>query len=90
MKKGVIIDIQSSAKLTKKISDKVWNIITEEENVPKIQTKYRIINISKSEDGVNIRILSDIKPIENNVSNVTPNLEDYYLYVFGNELIENT
>ena len=87
LKKGVIIDIEPSTELTKKISGKVWNIITSEENVTKMQGKYRVINISKSEKGVELRILSEDKPAENEVVSVAPTLEDYYLYVFGNEQI---
>jgi ABC-type multidrug transport system ATPase subunit len=90
LKKGVIVDIQPSAELTKKIADKVWNVITGEENVQQIQEKYRVINISKNDKGVELRVLSEVKPDENNVSNVVPMLEDYYLYVFGSEQSKNT
>ena len=65
LKKGIIVDIQPSAELTKKISGKVWNIITSEENVPQMQDKYRVINISKNDRGVELRILSENKPHEN-------------------------
>ena len=85
LKKGVIVDVKPSAELTKKISGKVWNIAVSEEIVPQMQEKYRVINISKSENGVNLRILSESKPDEVNITNATPTLEDYYLYVFGNE-----
>jgi ABC-type multidrug transport system ATPase subunit len=86
LKKGVIVDIQSSAELTKKISGKVWNIITREGNVQNMQEKYRVINISKNDKGVELRVLSEDKPDENNVANAPPTLEDYYLYVFGNQV----
>ena len=91
LKKGIIQDIAPSADLTKKISDKVWHITISEENVPKMQEKYKVINISKNEKGVELRVLSDNKPDENEIANVNPTLEDYYLYVFGNEAtkIEN-
>ena len=42
-----------------------------------------MINISKSENGVELRVLSEHKPAESNVANIIPTLEDYYLYVFG-------
>jgi ABC-type multidrug transport system ATPase subunit len=88
LKKGVIVDIQQSTELTKKIIDKVWNIITSEESVQNMQDKYRIINISKTEKGVELRVLSETKPDELEVVNAIPTLEDYYLYVFGNQVIE--
>jgi ABC-type multidrug transport system ATPase subunit len=86
LKKGVIVDIQPSAELTKKISGKVWHIITGEENVQKMQENYRVINISKSEKGVELRVLSESKPNESEVADVVPTLEDYYLYIFGSHI----
>lgn len=85
LKKGVIIDSKPSSELTKKITGKVWSIITSEENVREMQSKYRIINISKNEKGVELRALAEGKPEEIDVSTVAPTLEDYYLYVFGSE-----
>ena len=87
LKKGVIVDNAPASELTKKITDKVWNMITNEDSVCEIQEKYRVINISKIEVGVELRVLADERPNENNVSSVTPTLEDYYLYVFGAEQV---
>jgi hypothetical protein len=89
LKKGIIVDIQPSAELTKKISGKVWNIVTNEENVPQMQEKYKVINISKTEKGVELRVLSENKPDENEIVNAAPTLEDYYLYVFKEENFVN-
>ena len=88
LKKGVIVDMQPSGELTKKITNKVWNIIAEEESVQQMQDKYRIINISKTDRGVELRVLSETKPDESEVVNVAPTLEDYYLYVFGNQVTD--
>ena len=85
LKKGEIVDIQPPVELTKKIENKVWNIVTGEESVQQMQEKYRVINISKSDEGVNLRVLSENEPGENAVLKAMPTLEDYYLYVFGNE-----
>jgi len=85
LKKGIIIDIKPPVELTKKIAEKVWNITADEKDVQKMQEKYRVINISKGENGVNLRILSENKPDESNVESVSPTLEDYYLYVFGRQ-----
>jgi len=86
LKEGVIIDIKTPFELTKKISNKVWNIVTNEESIPKMQEKYRVINILKGNNGVNLRVLSENKPDEIDVLNSRPTLEDYYLYVFGNNV----
>jgi ABC-type multidrug transport system ATPase subunit len=85
LKKGVILDIQPAAELTKYIKDKVWSITAKEENVAEIQAKYKVINISKTDSGVELRVLSDQIPNAVHVSAVNPSLEDYYLYVFGGQ-----
>jgi len=85
LKRGVIIDAKPSSELTKKIVGKVWNITVSESEVQVMQSKYRVINISKNDSDVSLRILSENEPNEANISTVTPTLEDYYLYVFGNE-----
>ena len=46
---------------------------------------YQSLNIQNGEQGVILRILSDVKPTEDSVT-VVPSLEDYYLYVFGDIL----
>ena len=49
-----------------------------------MQRKYRVTSIVKSDSGVSLRVLSDGMPTENSVA-AAPTLEDYYLYVFGEE-----
>jgi ABC-type multidrug transport system ATPase subunit len=83
LKKGVIIDCEPAHELTKKIAGKVWNVITDEDDVQSIQERYRVINISKTEKGVELRVLSEAKPDESSVAGAAPTLEDYYLYIFG-------
>lgn len=83
LKKGVIMNIAPPAELSKSIEGKVWSIGVSEESVQEMQSKYRVINISKNDAGVNLRVLADVKPDESNVAGVTPTLEDYYLYIFG-------
>lgn len=83
LKKGVIVDNSPPQELTKKIEGKVWHVSCDESEVTAFQTKWRVINISRDPEKGNVilRILSDDKPT-NQAYNVTPTLEDYYLYVF--------
>ncbi len=83
LKKGVIVDNAPPQELTKKIEGKVWHVSCDESEVTAFQTKWRVINISRDPEKGNVilRILSDDKPT-NQAYNVTPTLEDYYLYVF--------
>ena len=82
LKKGVIESQGTTGELLPKIEGKVWSLEARESDVMELQNKFRVTNISKNDDGVTLRILSDDKPTEN-AKPVTPTLEDYYLWVFG-------
>ncbi|MBQ7910184.1 MAG: ATP-binding cassette domain-containing protein [Clostridia bacterium] len=85
LKKGVISDSGSPYELTQKIEGQVWQTVVAAEEVQAMQEKFRVVNIQNGEQGVILRILSDVKPTEDSVK-VVPSLEDYYLYVFGDIL----
>ena len=85
LKKGVISDSGSPYKLTQKIDGQVWQTVVAAEEVQAMQEKFRVVNIQNGEQGVILRILSDVKPTEDSVT-VVPSLEDYYLHVFGDIL----
>ena len=90
LKKGVIVDNAPPAELTAKIEGKVWNLPAPESEVVELQQKYRVTNITRDDktgDAI-LRVLSDEEPVsscENPATTVAPTLEDYYLYVFGEE-----
>ena len=85
LKKGVISDSGSPYELIQKIEGQVWQTVVAAEEVQAMQEKFRVVNIQNGEQGVILRILSDVKPTEDSVT-VVPSLEDYYLYVFGDIL----
>ena len=85
LKKGVISDSGSPCELTQKIEGQVWQTVVAAEEVQAMQEKFRVVNIQNGEQGVILRILSDVKPTEDSVT-VVPSLEDYYLHVFGDIL----
>ncbi len=85
LKKGVISDSGSPYELTQKIEGQVWQTVVKPEKVQAMQDKFRVVNIQNGEQGVILRILSDVQPTEDSVT-VVPSLEDYYLYVFGDIL----
>ena len=90
LKKGVIVDNAPPHILTEKITRSVWIVPCEEEEVQDLQNQFRVTNISRDEETgeVLLRILSDVRPGEG-ARNVAPTLEDYYLWVFGEENREN-
>ena len=87
LKKGVIVDNAPPHELTKKIEGKVWNVPCLESEVQSMQDKFRVTNIARDEESgnVSLRVLSDEKPSEDSKI-VSPTLEDYYLYVFGDTI----
>jgi len=87
LKKGVIVDCAPPAALTQKIVGKVWSASVPESQVADMQQRFRITGIAKDEvgDTATLRILSEDSPVAN-ATPVPPTLEDYYLYVFGDQL----
>lgn len=84
LKKGVIVDNAPPHELTKKIEGKVWNVPCLESEVQSMQDKFRVTNIARDDESgdVLLRVLSEEMPTTTS-KNVTPTLEDYYLYIFG-------
>ena len=84
LKKGVIVDNAPPHELTKKIEGKVWIVPCSESDVQLMQDKFRVTNIARDENTgeVLLRVLSDEQPADPSKT-VSPTLEDYYLYDFG-------
>ena len=66
---------------------KVWIAEVTEDEVEKLRRTEKVTNISKEESRVRLRILSDTAP-HPSAKITAPSLEDYYLYVFGNDLAQ--
>ena len=84
LKKGHIHRIAPPAALTAEIEGKVWLAEVSENEVETLQKTVRVTNISKEDAFVRVRILAKISP-HPSAKNTAPTLEDYYLYVFGEE-----
>lgn len=87
LKKGVIVDNAPPHELTRKIEGKVWNVPCLESEVQSMQDKFRVTNIARDDESgdVLLKVLSEDMPTITS-KNVTPTLEDYYLYVFGDSV----
>lgn len=61
-----------------------------EADVQLMQERFRVTNIARDDEAgdVILRVLSEDKPDER-AKTVTPTLEDYYLYVFGDGAVQN-
>ncbi|MBQ2987836.1 MAG: ABC transporter ATP-binding protein [Clostridia bacterium] len=87
LKKGHIYRSEAPASLVAEIEGKVWIAEVGESEVEAIRLSQKVTNISKEESCVRLRILSDTKP-HPSAKTTAPNLEDYYLHVFGDSLTE--
>lgn len=92
LKKGVIVDNAPPAELVRKIEGKVWNLPAPEGAVVELQQKYRVTNITRDDEmgDAILRVLSSEEPVSTAgklATTVAPTLEDYYLYVFGEEMV---
>ena len=86
LKKGVICDNAPVGDLLAKMQGKVWLLPCEENEVDFVRERFRVVNILKSEEGKAVlRIISDTKPFSE-AKEAKPALEDYYIYVFGENM----
>lgn len=82
MRNGKLILGDKVENVCKKIDQFVWKtFVKSDDELLKIQNKYIISNIKKLKDTIEVRVVSKEKP--NKIAeNITPNLEDLYLYYF--------
>ena len=88
LKKGHIYRSEAPASLISEIEGKVWIAEVSENEVEALRLSRKVTNISKEESCVRLRILSDTAP-HPSAQTTAPNLEDYYLHVFGDTLTED-
>ncbi len=86
IKEGQLIKFSTGDKLLKEMKGKVWKVEIDEKDIVEYDEKYQVVNIMRKRDKVQLRILSDHKPVENAID-IEPNFEDMYMHYF-NEKIE--
>jgi ABC-2 type transport system ATP-binding protein len=84
LKEGRLLKKESPNHLLAGLDQKVWSLTSKEEELETYQTGYKVGNISRIQDGYQLRMISEEKPHQQAVS-VEPNLEDLYLYYFDEE-----
>ena len=88
LRKGEVLCMAPQQELLQEIADKVWTADVREDEVSAMQNKFTVTGIAKSDTAehmVTLRILSDKQPFAD-AKPANPTLEDYYLYVFGQQL----
>lgn len=85
MKDGKIIRDGSTDTLVKEMDGKVWECTVDNRDIRELEKGLQIVNLKNvSSDRTEIRFISDTQTI-NNASNVSPRLEDLYMWLFGNK-----
>jgi ABC-type multidrug transport system ATPase subunit len=79
---GRLLCESSPEGLLKELEDKVWEWTVSSEELVRLKQKHIVSGTIRRSDGVQVRVVSEIKP-EASAQNVSPNLEDSYLYFIG-------
>ena len=84
LKRGVLLASAPPRELTAQINGRVWQWRIDPADLAAAQRDYRVTGISRDEESgeVVVRVLSETPP-PGKASAVMPNLEDYYLHIFG-------
>ena len=84
MKGGRLLSEGNIEQMLTGVRGKVWECCVRPEETEKYQAQFSVSNLRNTEQGVKLRIVSDICPLADAVP-VDPDLEDVYLYYFREE-----
>lgn len=82
LKRGEIVNSGSPHSLCETLQDKVFEIKTTEDKLAEISAKFKVGNISKDENNIFVRIISEANPLDYEYETIKPTLEDLYLHYF--------
>ena len=85
MKEGEIIMHGIYEDLIKVIKGKVWEVLVPKQDASSLMKRYRVVKNHNQNNGVYMRIVSDLKPHDEAIA-VNPDLDDLYLYYFVEEV----
>ena len=80
--KGRLLRRAAPEDLLKELENKVWEWSVSSEELVTLKQKHIVSGTIRRSDGVQVRVVSEDRP-EANAQNVSPNLEDAYLYIIG-------
>ena len=82
MKNGRLLQQGSLDVVLDSMPEKVWSFVTSQAEAEKFMKQYKVSNMKTDRDGVELRIISAQQPSAS-AEAVQPNLEDVFLYYFG-------
>jgi ABC-2 type transport system ATP-binding protein len=81
MKDGQLVEKDTPQNLLGRMERIVWSVNARESEIPSFQEAFKVGNIARKPEGIELRIISEEQPATTAV-NVPVNLEDLYLYYF--------
>lgn len=84
MKQGSIMLHDTCDKLLETMNHKVWEVHVDDKEADRLTLDHIIVKSHHLQNGTDLRIVSDTKPIETAIE-VKPDLDDLYLYYFNEE-----
>ena len=80
--KGRLLRKAAPEDLLKELENKVWEWSVSSDELIALKQKHIVSGTIRRSDGVQVRVVSEDQP-ETGAQNVSPNLEDAYLYIIG-------
>ena len=80
IKKGRKLQHATPEKLLQQVDGKVWQWVIPSTDLPALKQKHLISGTIRHQDGVQVRVVSDVAPAAESQS-IAPSLEDVYLYL---------
>lgn len=80
--KGLLLREAAPEDLLRELDGKVWEWTVSSDDFTALKGKHIVSGTIRRSDGVQVRVVSESKP-EANAQNISPNLEDAYLYFIG-------
>lgn len=86
VKEGKLLMKGTHREILSDMNNKVYNIsVNNEEEINRIQEKYKVISIQSDVDSTMLRVVSDTMPKELNVESTSARFEDVYMFYFDLE-----
>lgn len=82
LKEGTLITQGSTDTLEQSIYGKVWEVTANAKDAAHLSNQYYVSNMKQQGENYHLRIVSDMPPVTG-AAKVSPNLEDVFLYYFG-------
>lgn len=82
MKNGQVVDKDCPEALQKKIAGKVFEIRISQDELNQVKQEFEISNLFRTDGEIVVRVISEQRPEKYRWTEVSPTLEDVYLYEF--------